>query len=1726
MKKLKPSVINSPSSPSPSAESDKLHSKLQALEKVEKLCENYEKLKTSDNNPKNLLDNLCDGLETFLGFNSASKGYDGTGIVYSDLDRLCDGVMGFLSGVLGAVKNENEVTTYDNYITSTNINSVVSKIHDCIGKGPEAFKEAMADVIFWLRKYNFVLQEKTSELTAEISKFMNSKIGYDYIKRVSGSSTKSLREQLSDWTNVVGEIQRDLTKIETENINALDKTLRNNIMHKFEPVKTSVQLLLESAQNDALVKQATKVDAELEKQEKEIKKEILRQSISITDTFKEGFQEVFRNIRHLSDVEKTQFGSIKNRLEEAQKFLNTKFDYEYKSHVIGKFEDIKTVVKNVHAMLSVQKQGLEKLVAYAWQHFEQLKINTIKKEPGNGEDNSIGKKWEELQTQIISIVGDINGTGAGHNKNHPSHDGLEGIQTRTKEWAEGFTHFENVVEKWVAEILNDGKGMVIDKVNKYYGNITENDKTAISRVFKEQLNAKVIKTNGPLTVRVMEGRDSIQQNINAVQSSCDKFAKVLHEKIKAHDTLVDIAKSILEAINLQVKTTTKTNDARDISDAIRSTLEQLVGMSRSASLEIKSVTAENSTYSLGKRVDEALKEIDNIRKEFVAGGEGRNGKFITAALITVNDKIRLLEPILKNEATGSLRATANAVETIVTELQEFTKTKNTNGSIEQKKQAVVDKMADLKSQIQSHISVILKAVVDADAYLEAVINDIQDALTEADIKANQAVNQLKEELTEKVDKAFHIINIEVKSLFAKERTAHLSALKTLVTRQLKIITCTVNKNLNTGLKGFLKTLSGDYVDIYLAGYKERPKHLPPKAQKTNPLDEVKTALERGEHGDKVATLSSTFKHYSEHIFDYLDKDLKHNFASQPQVIGQYDQTVSTIRSNLTDLLTHISAHKHFDHQVPEMLETLKTSLTSFKSSHFGNASYPVLDAFPRSLEQFVGELERMYVSRYDGHKQKVNMGKLVISDGDKGEKLTDDGRNLSKVFLTILVTLKAGLDELKQNAPNAWRGRQIYLQDSNEDENSFGQFLNKCGYKVSKSHDSHEGHLRNKEQCKGQYIHDGLLVGDKQHIYHSDKNGKRALEILFDYLETYNDLCHLSTLTSKRQPCSVYEMLAWLSGLTHNPVHQSKLSVAIMNVLEELYKRGREDEGEHGDVLAVERQADGGEFKVSLVDARSVSLEAYPRDVSYDELWAAVTHICSTSYDVLCAIAGHGDEFTTYAVDYSNNHMKFNYPQNGEDCLDMLLDILRRMLPTLQYLYSQCRLSNGLNGWQACKYGKDIMTAKWPCKVHPSDEPDNKSNCQAKCKPTCQAKCEVTCQVDCQPTSPLMSYLNDCLPGHLPHQLTKIGCKYECSNCSTSKKGKPCLTPLGFKGFSGSTRMGKDICEVLTKFINIKHLTGLFTLIPKPPSTLPEHFGFTLALAIGINATSRTNNYDPHAFRGVFAASIYEQTINLCTDQSTLTNALTDAYGSPSPTHGVCEHAHVRNLTASDSCKGKTNLELECAPYLANLSVDCYRYLGKKHSNLYLSWAVYLPWSFWTNLKNLYDAFCNIYCQDWGCRGCLRGDKCKRGEHGSISDASKQPNCQCHSIVDCRGVAPTLYSYGFSFGDPSKLQNEHYPNTCADFRKQLKNVLKSEYFTKLFEECDKFLFTIREPFIWLNVALWLLSFLYLLHIMVIRLDLLHIKSHLHSPSSHRIATQSLLAAARVKALNKVLYLQP
>ncbi|CDR71580.1 hypothetical protein, conserved, partial [Babesia bigemina] len=245
------------------------------------------------------------------------------------------------------------------------------------------------------------------------------------------------------------------------------------------------------------------------------------------------------------------------------------------------------------------------------------------------------------------------------------------------------------------------------------------------------------------------------------------------------------------------------------------------------------------------------------------------------------------------------------------------------------------------------------------------------------------------------------------------------------------------------------------------------------------------------------------------------------------------------------------------------------------------------------------------------------------------------------------------------------------------------------------------------------------------------------------------------------------------------------------------------------------------------------------------------------------------------------------------------------------------------------------------------------------------------------------------------------------------------------------------------------------------------------------------------------------------------------------PSHSALKKGHSDGSLGSLVCLSRE--AVVCGPYLRPISQSIYETFSSKHADKYLSWIVYLTATFYDLLKKLYDE-CNSKC---GARGsnchvkaCIKG--CPTTT--IAQDPPRYHDAKCKSIVKCNATLPTLAKYGFVLGDPERLNGDrpsHTKRTCRDFCNVFAEAFeKDSHLVKFFKAIDNFMFAIRAPFLWMTVALWSLSLFYLICVMVGRLDVLHIRSHLRIPSSHKITPQSLLAAAQVGRLAKISYLQP
>ncbi|CDR71521.1 hypothetical protein, conserved, partial [Babesia bigemina] len=184
---------------------------------------------TSNNNPTNILNNLCSGLEKFLGFNSDSKGYDGTGIVYSDLDRLCDGVMGFLSGVLSNIQGhlgQHKDT----------IEPVIKVLEEKKHAGKEGFNAAIESVVAGVREYNGNVKSSNEAVIEPLQLLLDytKKNGGELITSINNIQAESHRldPQLADAVRSCGDRLKEATERSKRCAEFLDPKANNNTKMK------------------------------------------------------------------------------------------------------------------------------------------------------------------------------------------------------------------------------------------------------------------------------------------------------------------------------------------------------------------------------------------------------------------------------------------------------------------------------------------------------------------------------------------------------------------------------------------------------------------------------------------------------------------------------------------------------------------------------------------------------------------------------------------------------------------------------------------------------------------------------------------------------------------------------------------------------------------------------------------------------------------------------------------------------------------------------------------------------------------------------------------------------------------------------------------------------------------------------------------------------------------------------------------------------------------------------------------------------------------------------------------------------------------------------------------------------------------------------------------------------------------------------------------------------
>ncbi|GBE59729.1 hypothetical protein, conserved [Babesia ovata] len=1811
------------------------------LKELKEKLEKFIGTKDGENPATKILENLCDGLQTFLGYNAISKGYDGSGIVYSDLDRLCDGVMSFLHGVLSGVKDDDNVITYNNYIKSSNNNddlhTVLQHLHSSIGQGRSVFGPQVTAVSAWLGRYEGELGRKTREVTSQLASLKDSTIEGQKSKI---RSTDKLPAQLTAWTQAVDAIDTAVKGIEREQLGALDLTLKERIEREMKPIKIVVDQLKKSAENKDLQELNNAAGEELEKLRGSVENKVTGRIITLRnalqDNFRDEIQEPIKQVKEKLDIKVEELTNWIKAAEDAVSKAKQQCD-EIVKKLQGKAvsnEEREAITRAAQAL----KQRADDLRAKAYKAKGELTTQVksalaqvivmdravkyslvqVKERLQSVIGQYVKDYVEEVQKKVKAIKGE---TGK---------EGLSGIRRKVMEYAARFKtdgtgdgSFGDIVQGWLEQILHSRP--VIERVGEFATGRKLADTAEIFTYGERGITGLASNIVGELKSEIQEAikafeqhieglgtvtESEIEKHVDAVQQACNKFAQEVDQRMNTGST-----SNIEGVINSAVRTssTKKTFLLESITKLI---LTVLSTSARQVSTELYSFTDDDDgDYNLGKNVNAALKvatELDGAFTEaiktldpdeysgattFIPGSgqvelDANIQKTISEALekqigkedsFGVQEKFALSHhfitykklvdasnltggQLIGDSTEGTFPPVIKKIEKEVNENAEHLENVEDGGDgkdpIKFNKETFTTMLESVKSCLEQFTQAVEKLVKDSPeknsvhAYLEDLTNmlsegadyklnsaldtshtvqglqKIKDELNkiitngsntdsttvEGIIKkavefqvtinneADKAFKDIKQHLQQQVESATTIVTKKAQELYANRKQKELDALKKIVETQKTEIQKIIKHDTENGLKGLINSMKKH--ETWLTDIKT---HLDSTTPNLGPIKD---------NGTKLQESTKALKEYLNALLKYIRGQVR--TAEQPT---EQSRHVSEFQDKLDNLLSHIQHKKHFDHIFRKYLDDLNESLNALSPSNFHGFHNPLLlDALSAGMKKFTEQLSRAYVNRYSGkiptEKWVMQEQKLIDGTSKNVTVLSTEGRNCAKVCLTILERVSYDLRILRgacQSGKNA-NSKQIRLHDPDRKnqkvKNDLGHWFSDRGFSVSEF-DKQDGELRNNSQCIGNYIRNNLLL--KKHIsdlkkepYYlvkdedADKEKKDqhgVVKTLVTYFRTYYSVCHLEHIPSAKAPSNIYQMLHWMLGLYYNPMRDP-----LYTFTKELFEKPKHLK----------------DRKYSEIEEKDLSLDATTK-ITPNTLKDTLREVCLYSEDVLIALQGHGHAEGRYACDFYTNADKLLYPTSGGACFDMLVDISFRVYNQLRFVYKQCNNGPKSGGWNDCWYGQGVAGSNWQCNTDQCPNQLGNQPCNQKCDQTGDKhpKCGVK--------SPLQSYLEDGLPGFLPHTFTSPGCKLTCT--VSNHFGKRCLTPMGFAdiGIAAShTKNGTYLKEALFHLCDRpdSHLRNLCNmvncLLPSAPKTLGDVFAFYHKF---LENWSKNGEHKKQAFDDAVNKA-YFKALYTKLDPSTILNSSTHE------TNGNNNH-ETGDLFTLINCNPSKTGTVPCAQYLQSLTSDIRRTFSDKRSGIYLSWIVYTTETFYDLLKKLYDECCKkcdtegSRCYDKCCtENCEVSDIYSQSEkQAAIQDAKH--NKTCNSIVKCQNMHPTLYTYGFTFGSPHELSGSYDQKTrrtCRDFCEALKKVIgEGCVLVKLIEDIDEFIWAIREKFSYLLLALWSLSLLYLLHITVVRLDVLRIRSHLRSPSSHRIAAQSLLAAARVKALANIKY---
>ncbi|GBE63492.1 hypothetical protein, conserved [Babesia ovata] len=548
---------------------------LESLESLEKLITFHEEVSKNPKTEecKNILTNLCSGLEKFLGYQETSKGYSGDGIVYSGLDRLCDGVMCFLHGVLDNIKPKLG-------LHKETLNNAIDSLDTHKHSGKDGFNEAIVKVVLGVRQYNEGVREGNKKVADEISSLMT-QLGRlkDDTKRFDNHRyIHQIDTKVSDCLDKVYRFNLALDVTNQKNVEDLSPQLQHNVKNSRKYVyyhRDRLEAIWKKLKTDR-----DEVIALVDKQLGDVKSSINTTTAHKIREFVQKLNaQIYKLRNEIEDVDK----KLKNHVDELDNWINKAHEAveaglvkvtEIMNHVSGpKAQNKEELLKAVD---DIKNKGLTLFKAY---ETAEKSLAPLFADIGTAVEGLDGKIIEGLETLKSEIKKKLE-TYITQLATYKWSDAVEGSSFYNLSEISNFDKFKGIFKEWLCQAAEHG----IPDIGSVRS--THNSSIGLKIVLHglDYLKQRVEKagTNGFGALS-----EDLQGEIDAVMSQYVKSSQALKSKMTGYATHVGASgpgtlvsaldkgrSKILEPFN-HLKSTADSNSIKQVVSTFNSHFQQL-----------------------------------------------------------------------------------------------------------------------------------------------------------------------------------------------------------------------------------------------------------------------------------------------------------------------------------------------------------------------------------------------------------------------------------------------------------------------------------------------------------------------------------------------------------------------------------------------------------------------------------------------------------------------------------------------------------------------------------------------------------------------------------------------------------------------------------------------------------------------------------------------------------------------------------------------------------------------------------------------------------------------------------------------------------------------------------------------------------------------------------------------------------------------------------------------